>query len=105
LRSHALRGNEGQNRFYPHFPSPRNTLPLQTAPAKPPFFRYPDWTHLHGPFFKEELSMPSKPDHATALAEKLLHTLEAQRALGADAYPLTLRRLAEQSDPQAPPEL
>src|SRR5262249_29774014 len=50
-------------------------------------------------------SMPSKPDHATALAEKLLPTLEAQRAAGGDAYPLTLKRLAELSDPQAPPEL
>jgi hypothetical protein len=49
--------------------------------------------------------MPSKPDHATALAEKLLQTLEAQRAVGASAYPLTLLRLAELSDPQAPPEL
>jgi hypothetical protein len=49
--------------------------------------------------------MPSKPDHATTLSEKLLHTLEAQRALGANAYPLTLQRLAELSDPQAPPEL
>src|SRR5262249_50052675 len=89
-----------------------HTLPVremvrhpQTAPAKNPYFHYPEWTHLHGLPFKEEPTMPSKPDLATLLAEKLLHTLEAQRALGADAYPLTLRRLAELSDPQAPPEL
>jgi hypothetical protein len=50
--------------------------------------------------------MPArKKDPAAELAEKMLHVLEAQRPLGADAYPLPLRRLAELADPAAPPEL
>jgi hypothetical protein len=46
---------------------------------------------------------PKKPD--VALAEKLLLVLEAQRRLGPDSYPVPLRRLAELTDPQAPPPL
>src|SRR5262249_59071468 len=49
--------------------------------------------------------MPSKPDPARELADRLLQTLQAQRGQGPAAYPLTLRRLAELADPQAPPEL
>ena len=49
--------------------------------------------------------MAKKKDPATELAEKMLAVLEAQRALGKEAYPLTLQRLAELTDPQAPPEL
>ena len=50
--------------------------------------------------------MPSKKDAATGLTERLLAVLEAQRGLGADAYPLTLRRLVEltQLDPIVPDE-
>jgi hypothetical protein len=49
--------------------------------------------------------MPSrKKDPAAELAEKMLHMLEAQRRLGGDSYPLPLRRLAELTDPAAPPE-
>jgi hypothetical protein len=49
--------------------------------------------------------MPAKKDAATTLAEKLVQTLEAQRHLGPDVYPLTLRRLGELADPAASPEL
>src|SRR5436309_16078859 len=49
--------------------------------------------------------MPRKKDAATELAEKMLQVLEARRGLGADAYPLTLGRLAELADPAAPAEL
>ena len=46
-----------------------------------------------------------KKTPAAELAEKLLAVLEAQRGLGKEAYPLTLQRLAELTDPQAPQEL
>jgi hypothetical protein len=49
--------------------------------------------------------MPAKKDAATELAEKMVQVLEAQRHLGTDSYPLTLRRLAELTDPAAPAEL
>lgn len=45
--------------------------------------------------------MPAKRDAATELAEKMLRSLETQRDLGANAYPSTLRRLAELADPNA----
>jgi hypothetical protein len=46
-----------------------------------------------------------KKDEAAALADKLLGTLEGQRALGPDSYPLTLKQLGERAEPQAPPGL
>jgi hypothetical protein len=46
-------------------------------------------------------AMPAKRDAATELAEKMLRALEAQRDLGTNAYPPTLRRLAELADPTA----
>lgn len=49
--------------------------------------------------------MPARKDAATQLAEQMLQVLEAQRQLGPDSYPLTLRRLAELTDPTAPPDL
>jgi hypothetical protein len=49
--------------------------------------------------------MPRKKDAATELAEQMVRLLESQRGLGAEAYPLTLQRLAEVADPQAPPAL
>lgn len=49
--------------------------------------------------------MPPKREAATELAGQMVQVLEAQRRLGADSYPLTLRRLAELTDPGAPPEL
>jgi hypothetical protein len=50
--------------------------------------------------------MPKKKQSPTSeLAEKLLAVLEAQRALGKDAYPLTLQRLIQLTEPQAPSEL
>jgi hypothetical protein len=49
--------------------------------------------------------MRSKKDPATELAEKLLATLAAQRQIGKDAYPLTLKRLVQLTDSQAPPAL
>src|SRR5262249_23482765 len=48
---------------------------------------------------------PPKKKPEVALAEKLLHTLEAQRSQGGDAYPLPLQRLVELTDPQAPPKV
>lgn len=47
------------------------------------------------------LAMPRKRDQATELAEKLAQTLEEQRRLGPDAYPLTLRRLVALTEPGA----
>jgi hypothetical protein len=48
-------------------------------------------------YFKEDV--PSRPElerrRVVALAERMLRVLESQRDLGADAYPPTLRRLAE----------
>lgn len=44
--------------------------------------------------------MPRR-DAAADLAEKMLRVLEARRALGGNAYPLTLGQLAELTDPQA----
>lgn len=49
--------------------------------------------------------MPAKKSPADELAEKMTAVLEGQRGLGADAYPLTLRRLAELTDPAAPADL
>src|SRR5262245_2956890 len=47
--------------------------------------------------------MPAKKQDAAAqLAERLVQVLDAQRRLGPDSYPLTLRRLAELTDPAAP---
>jgi hypothetical protein len=46
-----------------------------------------------------------KQSPTSELAEKLLAVLQAQRALGKDAYPLTLQRLSELTDPQASSEL
>src|SRR5262249_13062713 len=54
---------------------------------------------------ESDTTMPAKKDAATALAEKMVQVLEAQRHLGADSYPVTLRRLAELTDPAAPTEL
>jgi hypothetical protein len=48
--------------------------------------------------------MAPKRDTATVLAENMVRVLEAQRALGPGSYPLTLRRLAELTDPEASPE-
>src|SRR5262249_57077830 len=48
---------------------------------------------------------PPKKKPEVALAERLLQTLEAQRTLGGDAYPLPLQRLVELTDPQAPPKV
>ncbi|HVS40570.1 MAG TPA: hypothetical protein VMS17_33750 [Gemmataceae bacterium] len=48
--------------------------------------------------------MARKRNAADPLSERLLAVLEAQRALGGDAYPLTLQRLAELADPSAPME-
>ena len=45
--------------------------------------------------------MPAKRDAATELVEKMLRALEAQCDLGPNAYPPTLRRLAELADPTA----
>ncbi len=45
--------------------------------------------------------MPAKRDAATELAEKMLRALKEQRDLGPNAYPPTLRRLAELADPTA----
>ena len=52
---------------------------------------------------KKEASraMPAKKDAATELAEKMLRTLEAQRDLGTNAYPPTLRWLVELTDSTA----
>jgi hypothetical protein len=49
--------------------------------------------------------MPRTKDAATELSEKIVRVLESQRSLGADAYPLTMQRLAELADPLAPPAL
>jgi hypothetical protein len=49
--------------------------------------------------------MPRKKDAATELAEKMLQALDAQRRLGAEAYPLAVRRLAQLTDSAAPDEL
>jgi hypothetical protein len=46
-----------------------------------------------------------KQSPTSELAEKLLAVLQAQRVLGKDAYPLTLQRLSELTDPQASSEL
>jgi hypothetical protein len=56
-----------------------------------------------------EVRMARKPSGkeaaAVELADKLLRVLQAQRALGPDAYPLTVRRLAELTEPGAAPAL
>lgn len=44
-------------------------------------------------------------DGTAALAAKMLRVLEAQRGLGDPSYPLTLKRLAELTDPAATPAL
>ncbi len=49
--------------------------------------------------------MSRKKDAATELAEKMLQVLDAQRRLGGEAYPLTVRRLAQLTDPAAPDEI
>jgi hypothetical protein len=49
--------------------------------------------------------MPAKKDQAAILANNMVRVLEAQRSLGPESYPPTLRRLAELTDPAAPPEL
>ena len=49
--------------------------------------------------------MAKKKDATSTLAEGMLTVLEAQRGLGKEAYPLTLQRLGELTDPQATPEL
>ena len=49
--------------------------------------------------------MIAKKDVAAELAEKMVQVLEAQRCLGGDDYPLTLRRLAELTDASAPAAL
>src|SRR5262245_56045781 len=49
---------------------------------------------------------PSGKEAATVeLADKLLRVLQSQRALGPEAYPLSVRRLAELTDPGAAPAL
>jgi hypothetical protein len=47
--------------------------------------------------------LPRPPEEE--LAENLLRVLRAQRALGDGAYPLSLRRLLELTDPDAPEEI
>src|SRR3954462_12137921 len=47
----------------------------------------------------------AKKDAAADLAVQMIQVLEAQRRLGPDAYPPTLRRLAELADPAAPDDL
>src|SRR5258707_373111 len=47
--------------------------------------------------------MASKKDAALELGENLLRVLHEQRALGADAYPLTVKRLTEHAKVQATP--
>jgi hypothetical protein len=49
--------------------------------------------------------MAARPDPAARLAERLLATLEVQRAAGGDAYPLTLQRLGELAEAGAEPAL
>lgn len=49
--------------------------------------------------------MAAKSNPAAELAEKMAQTLQAQRDLGGDAYPLTLKRLAELADPSAADDL
>jgi hypothetical protein len=49
--------------------------------------------------------MPPKRDAASELAGKMVRVLEAQRRLGPGSYPVTLRRLAELTDPAAPAEV
>jgi hypothetical protein len=49
--------------------------------------------------------MASKKSTAAQLAEKLVAVLEAQRGFGKDSYPLTLQRLVQLTDAQAPAEL
>jgi hypothetical protein len=49
--------------------------------------------------------MPARIDPATDLADKMIQVLEAQRRLGAAAYPLSLRRLAQLADPAAAPDI
>src|SRR5437764_1078579 len=53
----------------------------------------------------EKCAMAASKDAATAVAEKLLLVLEAQRSLGKDAYPLTLEQLVDLADLQSSPEL
>jgi hypothetical protein len=49
---------------------------------------------------------PSRQEAAVIeLADKLLQTLHAQRGLGTDAYPLTVKRLIELAAPDATPAL
>jgi hypothetical protein len=50
---------------------------------------------------EDSRAMPAKRDAATELAEKMVRALTAQRDLGTNAYPLTLRRLAELADQTA----
>jgi hypothetical protein len=47
----------------------------------------------------------SKPNPAAELADRMIQVLEAQRRLGGGSYPVTLRRLAELTDPSAPASL
>lgn len=49
--------------------------------------------------------MPKKKDAATVLAENMVRVLTERRSLGSDFYPLTLRRLAELTDPTATTEI
>ncbi len=49
--------------------------------------------------------MASSKNTVDELVEKLLQGLEAQRQFGSEAYPLSLQRLVELTNPQAPAEL
>src|SRR5205823_8425387 len=49
--------------------------------------------------------MAGKKSEAADLAEKMVQALRAQRNQGEGAYPLTLTRLAELADPNAPDDL
>jgi hypothetical protein len=64
---------------------------------------------LRGFSAKQEVRMARKPSGkeaaAVELADKLLRVLQSQRTLGPAAYPLTVRRLAELTDPGAAPAL
>jgi hypothetical protein len=64
---------------------------------------------LGGPRRDEETSMARKPSKKEApiveLADKLLRVLQSQRSLGPDAYPLSVKRLVELTDPTAAPAL
>src|SRR6266540_1546550 len=46
--------------------------------------------------------MPRKKDETAELAQKMLQVLEAHGSFGTEAFPLSVQRLAELADPEAP---